>query len=110
MPNGKTFWADDLGSQLWVSDPSSLPAWRNLQTGVFSQDKPSGVKQFVPSGPYTQEEAQLFPYASLYVEGFPSATLALASFASAHNTSSKTAPSSPGLAGTNSPRSLSHLT
>lgn len=69
------FWTNQLGSAMWVFDSSSLPAWRNLQTGAYSQQKPSDVdRSFTPRGPYTQEEAQLFPHASQYISGFPSAT------------------------------------
>lgn len=69
------FWSNYLGSVMWVFDPGSLPPWRNLQTGVYANSKPSSVdRQFTPSGPYTQEDAQLFPYASQHIPGFPSAT------------------------------------
>jgi len=69
------FWTNNLGSVMWVFDPSGLPPWRNLQTGAYSNQKPSGVdRKFTPSGPYTTEDAQLFPFASQSIPGFPSAT------------------------------------
>ncbi len=71
----KQYWTNDLGSEMWVFDTGSLPAWRNLQTGRYSTLKPSEVsRQFTPAGPFSQQDAQLFPFASQYVSGFPSAT------------------------------------
>ncbi len=69
------FWTDFLGGAMWVFDPKGLPPWRNLQTGQYANSKPSSVnKQFTPSGPYTEKDAQLFPYADQHIPGFPSAT------------------------------------
>ncbi|KKL83586.1 hypothetical protein LCGC14_1973270 [marine sediment metagenome] len=69
------YWTDNLGSKMWIFDTGSLPPWRNLQTGEYSNTKPSGVtRQFTPSGPYSSDDAQLFPYASQYISGFPEAT------------------------------------
>ena len=69
------FWTDYLGGAMWVFDPSGIPPWRNLQTGVYTDKKPSGVnKQFTPSGPYSEQDAQLFPFADQHIPGFPSAT------------------------------------
>ncbi len=71
----KQYWTNNLGSEMWVFDTGSLPAWRDLQTGKYSTTKPSEVsRQFNPSGPFSQQDAQLFPYASQYISGFPSAT------------------------------------
>ena len=73
-PTSKTYWTNDAGTQMWVVDSNSIPPARNLQTGEFASRIPSTVgKQFTPRGPYTQESAQLFPYASQHIEGFPSA-------------------------------------
>ena len=69
------FWTNNLGSEMWVFDVGSLPPWRDLQTGGYSNTKPSEVdRKFTPSGPYTSEDANLFPYAGQYISGFPSAT------------------------------------
>ncbi len=69
------FWTNYLGSVMWVFDPGGIPPWRNLQTGAYANEKPSGVdRKFNPSGPYSAEDAQLFPYASQHIEGFPAAT------------------------------------
>ncbi len=69
------FWTDFQGGAMWVFDPSGIPPWRNLQTGAYADKKPSGVnKQFTPSGPYSEQDAQLFPFADQHISGFPSAT------------------------------------
>ncbi len=69
------FWSDKFGREMWVFDPGGLPPWRNLQTGVYADRKPSSVNtQFTPSGPYSAQDAQLFPYADQHIPGFPSAT------------------------------------
>ncbi len=69
------YWTNNLGSEMWVFDTGSLPSWRDLQTGEYSNTKPSEVdRTFNPSGPYTESDASLFPFASQYISGFPSAT------------------------------------
>ena len=69
------FWTNYLGSVMWVFDAGGLPPWRNLQTGAYADQKPSGVdRKFNPSGPYSVDDAQLFPFASEHIPGFPSAT------------------------------------
>ncbi|KKL89318.1 hypothetical protein LCGC14_1915930, partial [marine sediment metagenome] len=32
----KQYWTNNLGSEMWVFDTGSLPAWRDLQTGKYS--------------------------------------------------------------------------